>query len=243
MKNSHWLNFYGEEAAGYDDVRYGSRYGAAFRVVHRQIFGEVLGESPEVVVNALDVASGTGQLVPCVAAASELLVAADLTPEMLKVSRAKYGLPNVVFHRMDAFRMPFADDSFDLVVSSRFLHLFPEEEQIKILREMRRVCRPGGRVIVDFYNETPRTLLRPALAIYRFIRRKREQLDHYATAVGAASIFREAGLEVERQRGVGSYGIAPFLWLPPGLLIRLMRSKLLSNRFLAEQWVLVGRRR
>lgn len=242
MENNHWLNFYGEEASAYDDVRYGTRYGAAFRLTHRQLFGEIISGQEGTIVNALDVASGTGQLVPCVASMAEFLVAGDLTEEMLQVSRAKYNLSNVVFHRMDAFKMPFESGTFDLVVSSRFLHLFPRSRQVALLQEMKRVCRPGGRVVVDFYNQTPRALLWVALSIYRHVRKKRGQFDHYANAKEAISIFEEAGLVVERQRGIGSYGIAPFFWLPLRWRVTLMKNRLFSNRFLAEQWMVVGRR-
>ena len=241
MSDGRWREFYGQEALGYDDVRYGSRYGITFREAHRRAFQVVIRDAGVSGGVALDVASGTGQLVPCVAGLSQILVAADLTPEMLAVSRSQYPYDNVLFTQMNAFQTPFQSGAFNLVVSSRFLHLFAREDQLRLLKEMARICGPGGVVAVDIYNRLPRQMLSPALKLYRFLRRKREEHDHYSSPAEARDLFHEAGLKIELERGVGSYGIGLFLWLPHALRLRLMNSRFFTNRFLAEQWILVGR--
>ena len=48
----------------------------------------------------------------------------------------------------DARSLPFDDDTFDAVVGRRFLHHVPEEGRRSILREARRVLKPGGRIVV-----------------------------------------------------------------------------------------------
>lgn len=49
--------------------------------------------------------------------------------------------------RADAFRLPFRDRQFDLVCVSLFLHHFPEEEGVRLLRGLARVCR--GVIVVN----------------------------------------------------------------------------------------------
>ena len=47
---------------------------------------------------------------------------------------------------MDASRLTFADDSFDIVYAPYVISVVPDP--VQVVREMRRVCRPGGRIIV-----------------------------------------------------------------------------------------------
>ena len=73
------------------------------------------------------------------------MVAVDATAAMLATGKAeadRAGLRNVVFQRGDAAALPFADGSFDVVVSRFALHHF--EDPAVPLREMARCLRPGG---------------------------------------------------------------------------------------------------
>ena len=76
-------------------------------------------------------------------------VAADLDPRMLERTLAnarRRGLAHLVrAERADVGALPFADDSFDLVVSFTGLHCFPDPQQA--IAEMARVLKPGGRVV------------------------------------------------------------------------------------------------
>jgi len=95
----------------------------------------------------LDLASGTGE--PAITLATRIapsghVTATDLSPEMLEVvvERAtERGLKNISIHHTDANKLPFADNSFDLV-TSRFGVMFFREEAV---RETRRVLKPGAR--------------------------------------------------------------------------------------------------
>jgi ubiquinone/menaquinone biosynthesis C-methylase UbiE len=97
----------------------------------------------------LDVAAGTGLVVRALASVVSSAIALDATDVMLAAGKAaadRDGLNNVVFQRGDAAVLPFVDESFDLVVSRFSLHHF--ENPSAGLREMVRVCRPGGRVVI-----------------------------------------------------------------------------------------------
>jgi SAM-dependent methyltransferase len=64
------------------------------------------------------------------------------------------GVPTVI---SDAFNLPFPDATFDAVVSLRFAFHYAELEPL--LREMRRVARPGATLVFDTYSWSPRALL------------------------------------------------------------------------------------
>src|SRR5215211_5996027 len=73
----------------------------------------------------------------------------DLSSSMLEKARervAREGLRNVRLLEMDAARLTFADDSFDIVYAPYLVSVVPDP--VKVVTEMRRVCRPGGRIVV-----------------------------------------------------------------------------------------------
>ena len=73
----------------------------------------------------------------------------DLSTSMLEKARervAREGLRNVRLLEMDAASLTFADDSFDIVYAPYLVSVVPDP--VKVVREMRRVCRPGGKIIV-----------------------------------------------------------------------------------------------
>ena len=73
----------------------------------------------------------------------------DLSSSMLDKAResvAREGLRNVRLLEMDAASLTFADDSFDIVYAPYLVSVVPDP--IQVVREMKRVCRPGGRIII-----------------------------------------------------------------------------------------------
>jgi phosphatidylethanolamine/phosphatidyl-N-methylethanolamine N-methyltransferase len=73
----------------------------------------------------------------------------DLSSSMLEKARERVkreGLRNVRLLEMDAGALTFADDSFDIVYAPYLVSVVPDP--VKVAREMRRVCRPGGKIIV-----------------------------------------------------------------------------------------------
>ena len=99
----------------------------------------------------LDVATGTGLLARDLSPYVSHVTGIDVTPEMIAQARqiaAASGFANLTFDEGDATSLPYADDSFDLVISRIAIHHFDDPEVE--LGEMRRVCKPNGRVtIVD----------------------------------------------------------------------------------------------
>jgi phosphatidylethanolamine/phosphatidyl-N-methylethanolamine N-methyltransferase len=73
----------------------------------------------------------------------------DLSSSMLEKARERVGrerLQNVRLLEMDAASMTFADESFDIVYAPYLVSVVPDP--VQVVREMRRVCRPGGRIII-----------------------------------------------------------------------------------------------
>jgi len=104
----------------------------------------------------LDVACGPGLVACAFARTARHVTGIDLTPAMLEHARglaAKDGLTNVTFEQGDVLPLPYADASFSIVVSRFAFHHFPDPAAV--LAEMRRVCRPGGRVVVADLMASP----------------------------------------------------------------------------------------
>jgi SAM-dependent methyltransferase len=103
--------------------------------------------SPRGDESALDVGTGTGPLALALASLVREVVGLDVVPEMLAHAReAAKDVDNVVFVEGSVSRMPFDDERFDLVASSRTIHHL-EWPDIAI-SEMVRVTRLRGRLLV-----------------------------------------------------------------------------------------------
>jgi len=84
----------------------------------------------------------------------------DLSSSMLEKARervAREELRNVRLLEMDAARLTFADDSFDIVYAPYLISVVPDP--VKVAQEMRRVCRPGGRIIFLNHFLSPNPIL------------------------------------------------------------------------------------
>jgi ubiquinone/menaquinone biosynthesis C-methylase UbiE len=101
----------------------------------------------------LDVACGGGIVVCAFAPHVRHATGIDMTPAMLDRARqlaAQQGIANVAWERGDVASLPYTDGAFDIVVTRFSMHHFLDP--LAVLREMARVCAPGGRIlIVDMY--------------------------------------------------------------------------------------------
>jgi ubiquinone/menaquinone biosynthesis C-methylase UbiE len=97
----------------------------------------------------LDLACGGGIVVCAFAPHVREAVGMDMTPAMLERAKklaAEKGLANVRWQEGDVARLPFADASFAIVTTRFSFHHF--RDPAAVLREMMRVCAPGGRILV-----------------------------------------------------------------------------------------------
>jgi demethylmenaquinone methyltransferase/2-methoxy-6-polyprenyl-1,4-benzoquinol methylase len=127
----------------------------------------------------LDLAAGTGtSSVPFVRAGAQV-VPTDFSLGMLEAGKA--ARPRLPFTAGDAVRLPFADASFDAVSISFGLRNVVDPDTA--LREMLRVTRPGGRLVICEFSQVRWVPLRRAYEIY---------LDRVLTPV-AGTLSRNTG--------------------------------------------------
>jgi SAM-dependent methyltransferase len=120
-----------------------------------QIVGETLCEAVDLRSNhrVLDVAAGNGNATLAAARRFCEVVSTDFVPELLSRGRERAEaerLP-VTFQQADAENLPFADESFDVVLSTFGVMFTPNQE--RAASELTRVCRRGGRI--GLANWTP----------------------------------------------------------------------------------------
>jgi SAM-dependent methyltransferase len=106
----------------------------------------------------LDIATGPGYIAEAFARPAREVIGIDLTDAMLSIARERTqqrSIPNVSFRIGDAQNLPFESEEFDLVVSRLAVHHVQNPTQA--LREMTRVLRHGGTVLIEdiFASEHP----------------------------------------------------------------------------------------
>lgn len=150
---NHYLPTYTKEASVYDAVRYVKGYG---RLQMKGIY-HALDYFLQIQSNTkvLDVATGTGVASLYLAKKGGKITALDLTEAMLNEAKKKAvseNITNIEFKVGSAFDLPFKDESFDIVTSIKFMHLIPYKMQQAAIREMFRVLKPGGCLVIEFKN-------------------------------------------------------------------------------------------
>jgi ubiquinone/menaquinone biosynthesis C-methylase UbiE len=120
-----------------------------------QIVGEELCEALDLRAgqSVLDIAAGNGNASLAAARRSCEVTATDYVPALLAHGKARAAADGftIVFREADAEALPFADASFDVVVSTYGVMFTPDQD--KAAAEMLRVCRPGGKI--GLANWTP----------------------------------------------------------------------------------------
>jgi len=142
--------------------------------------------------DVLDVGCGTGFATEGLLAHVDTVHGLDQSVHQLEQAWTKFGKRGPVrFARGDAERLPYKDDTFDIVWSSGSIEYWPDP--VAGLREMRRVAKPGGQVLVVGPNYPSNTIFQKlADAIMLFY--DEDEADR---------MFREAGYEDFRHVTMG----------------------------------------
>ena len=176
---------YGQWAATYD------RPGNPLIAVEQPAVWSLLGTSATGI--ALDAACGTGRHTRRLADVGNRVIGVDATPEMLE--RARAAVPEAALVRGDLTALPVGTDSVDLAVCALALEHVPA--LLEPIRELARVLRPGGRLVI---SDTHPVLSALGIAAYfraadgssGFVRNHRHLHGQYLDA------FAETGLDVRR---------------------------------------------
>jgi len=132
--------------------------------------------------HVLDVGCGTGFATEALLTKTDNVYGLDQSAHQLEKAYAKFGKRGPVrFHRGDAERLPFADDSFDVVWSSGSIEYWPNP--VDALEELRRITKPGGQVLVvgpDYPNNTVFQKMADAIMLFY----DEEEADRMFTQAG-----------------------------------------------------------
>lgn len=159
----------------------------------------VAAARPQPADTMLDVACGGGLVVCAFAPHLRQATGIDMTPAMLDRARrlaAEKGLGNVAWREADVTALPYPDGAFSIVVSRFAMHHFLDPGAV--LREMVRVCAPGGRIVVADTCASPD----PAKAA-RFNRLEKLRDPSHVRALSLAeheALFAAAGLPPPQAR-------------------------------------------
>lgn len=108
----------------------------------------------------LDVATGTGAVALMLAAQGARVKGIDLSKDMLQVAESKNSFDNLQFMAADACKLPFSDNQFSISTTSFALHDMPLDIRNQALQEMKRVTKPGGRIVIMDYHPPKNPLWR-----------------------------------------------------------------------------------
>ncbi len=178
--------------------------------------------SPRKGMRVLDLAAGTGTSSAAIAQHGAHVVAADFSEGMLAEGRKRHGGNDLIeFVWADATALPFEDDSFDAATISYGLRNVSEPR--KAIAEMKRVVKPGGRIVIAEFSTPPSELVRTPYRLYgrhvlprvaglinrdaaEAYRYLNESIEEWPTQAELASWLREAGFERVAYRNL-TFGI------------------------------------
>lgn len=129
----------------------------------------------------LECACGTGLLTLPMAKKCKKLIATDLSVGMLRQAKKKVAAySNTKFGKASILNLPFKEGEFDVVVAANVIHLL--EEPAKAISELKRVCKPNGKIILPVY-----------------INKEKKN------SIVAAKLLSVFGIEFKRQFSLASY--------------------------------------
>ena len=107
----------------------------------------------------LDVATGTGEQAFAFAQRGHEVVGIDLSEDMLRIAREHNKYSGVTFDVGDAAHMPYEDDHFDISCISFALHDMPRSIRENVVKEMARVTKANGIIVIVDYAVPAKNLL------------------------------------------------------------------------------------
>ncbi len=165
----------------------------------------------------LDVGCGTGLHLELYRKYRCALYGIDASPAMLQIARQRLG-DGAKLHLGTASEMPYEDRSFDLVIAMLALHEMNPVTRSGVIREMKRVLKPGGRILfIDFHPGPIRPLqgwITKLTITLSEIAAGGEHFRNYRQFMsikGLPTLIAEHGLVIQKQRIVSGGALALFL--------------------------------
>ena len=177
-----------------------SKIYSQFSVLYDRIFTNVFSPRINRVITSMNIEPGSRVLEVGVGTGLSLtaypphceVVGVDLAPDMLTRARQKVergGWNHVELAVGDAQQLQFPDSSFDYVTSFHVVSVVPDARAM--MREMARVCRPGGRLVIINHFQSPRRLVSSVVDRLDPITRRLG----WRTTLSASELLEEVELE------------------------------------------------
>lgn len=102
--------------------------------------------------DVLELASGTGLISKHIVSSAHSIEATDASEKMINIVKTDNNSSKLHFSVQDMFSLPYADNSFDVVIIANALHIVPSPE--KALKEIKRVLKPNGILIAPTFTHS-----------------------------------------------------------------------------------------
>lgn len=181
-----------------------NRYSSIYDLVFGKVFHSGREMAPVLLdlfpgAQLLEVGVGTGLSFPLLPRNIQI-TAVDLSQKMLDVAKKRVhslALRNVELIKMDATNLNFPDRSFDRVLAAYFVSTVPDP--VKVVLEMKRVCKPGGLLVFMNHFQSDNRLTAPfekavSPLFYRL---------GFRTDLNLNRLMEQCGLEIETREKVG----------------------------------------
>ena len=149
-------NFWDKNAGRYD--RFMRKDRAAYEKIYALIQPIVKAKT------VLELATGTGLIAKHIVNTAAHIEATDASAEMITEAKRDNRSAKLHFSVQDMFRLPYADQSFDVVIVSNALHIVPQPE--KALAEIRRVLKDDGVLIAPTFTHAGNSFFGKAKAFF-----------------------------------------------------------------------------
>jgi 2-polyprenyl-6-hydroxyphenyl methylase/3-demethylubiquinone-9 3-methyltransferase len=190
----------------------------------------------------LDVGCGGGFLSNDLAKRKFTVTGVDLSPESIKIAKAHDITHSAKYVVANAYRLPFEDESFDIVTNMDFLEHVDDPKAV--IRECSRVLKKDGLFFYHTFNRNPVSNLVVIKLVEKFIKntpKNMHVIDLFITPEEAQEYCCEAGMEVMDCTGIrpvfSSVGFrTPFTGVvPEGMRFKCTKSKLISYMGVARK--------
>ena len=142
----------------------------------------------------LELATGTGMIAKNIVNAAAHIEATDASAEMIAEAKRDNHSTKLHFSVQDMFRLPYTEESFDVVIVSNALHIVPQPE--KALAEIRRVLKDDGVLVAPTFTHANNAFFGTAKAF--FMKLAGFPLHSKWTSADYLSFLRENGWTVRK---------------------------------------------
>ena len=224
----YWRTFFDDRARNCSSDHFLNR-GTAIRMpelelaAHRQ-FLEAVNPQPQDIV--LDAGCGSGPNISVLAPLVKEVIGIDYSEQMVQRAKERVANEKLTNDKLmpgDVTQLQFPSDTFDKVVCASVLQYLENEDCARALREMIRVCKNGGRLVIHAKNAT--SLYGLSLKVLRSISRvlgRQMKPEYYRSRSWHEKTLKEAG---GVRVGFDGHGVLTFRPLPRWAMGCLLRTE------------------